>query len=58
MEREYAVKVMNGSTPDVVKEIEREVKILKSFKHPNIMPLLGFTRQQPEYHSNEVIIIL
>lgn len=49
MEREYAVKVMNGSTPDVVKEIEREVKILKSFKHPNIMPLLGFTRQQPEY---------
>ena len=37
---------MNGSTPDVVKEIEREVKILKALKHPNIMPVLGFSRQE------------
>ena len=42
-EREFAVKTMNGSSPSVVKEIEREVKLLK---HPNIMPALGFTKQQ------------
>lgn len=48
-EKEYAVKVMNGSSPEVVKEIEREVKILKALKHPNIMPVLGFTRQAQEY---------
>lgn len=48
-EKEYAVKVMNGSTPEIVKEIEREVKILRALKHPNILPALGFTRQSQEY---------
>ena len=48
-EQEYAVKVMNGSTPEIVKEIEREVKILRAFKHPNIMPALGFSKQSQEY---------
>lgn len=48
-EKEYAVKVMNGSTPDIVKEIEREVKILRALKHPNIMPVLGFSRQAQEW---------
>ena len=46
IEREFAVKTMNGSSPSVVKEIEREVKLLKLLKHPNIMPALGFTKQQ------------
>ena len=45
-EREFAVKTMNGSSPSVVKEIEREVKLLKLLKHPNIMPALGFTKKQ------------
>ena len=31
-EREFAVKVMNGSSPSVVKEIEREIKLLKMLK--------------------------
>ena len=40
-EREFAVKVMNGSSPSVVKEI----KLLKMLKHPNIMPLLGVSKR-------------
>ena len=28
--RNYAVKVMNGSSPDAVREIEREVKLLRA----------------------------
>lgn len=44
-EREFAVKVMNGSSPSVVKEIEREIKLLKMLKHPNIMPLLGVSKR-------------
>lgn len=44
-EREFAVKVMNGSSPATVKEIEREIKLLKMLKHPNIMPLLGMSKK-------------
>ncbi|KAK8824449.1 hypothetical protein WA577_006846, partial [Blastocystis sp. JDR] len=47
-EREFAVKVMNGSSPSVVKEIEREIKLLKMLKHPNIMPLLGVSKRTDE----------
>lgn len=39
--KEYALKVMNASSPDVTKEIERELKLLKMLRHPNIMPELG-----------------
>ena len=46
--RNYAVKVMNGSSPDAVREFEREVKLLRALKHPNIMPALGFSKQQNE----------
>ena len=46
--RNYAVKVMNGSSPDAVREIEREVKLLRALKHPNIMPALGFSKQPNE----------
>lgn len=46
--QEYAVKVMNGSSPDAIREIEREVKLLRALKHPNIMPALGFSKQQNE----------
>lgn len=50
--REYAVKVMNVSSPDATKEIERELKLLKMLKHPNIMPALGYGKQHQEYkHS-------
>ena len=46
--REYAMKVMNANNPDTIKEIERELKLLKMLKHPNIMPSLGYGKQHQE----------
>jgi serine/threonine protein kinase len=54
--REFAVKVMNGSSPDVIKEIEKEVKVLRSLNHPNILPFLGYSKQQPEYFNDWSLI--
>lgn len=54
--REFAVKVMNGSSPSVVKEIEREIKLLKMLKHPNIMPLLGVSKKAESDEGEEVRI--
>ena len=45
---EYALKVMNASSPDITREIEREIKLLKMLKHPNIMPAIGMGKKQPE----------
>lgn len=42
------MKVMRGSDAAAVREIEREVKLLRALKHPNILPALGFTKAQPE----------
>ena len=53
--REYALKVMNASTPDTVKEIERELKMLK---HPNIMPSLGYGQQHQEFGYLTVTYLL
>ena len=38
--REYALKVMNASTPDTVKEIERELKLLKIIWQNSMSALL------------------
>ena len=56
--REYALKVMNASTPDTVKEIERELKLLKMLKHPNIMPSLGYGKQHQEFGYLTVTYLL
>lgn len=45
----FAVKVMNGSSAEAIRSIEHEVKVLKMVKHPNIMPLLGFSKQRKEW---------
>ena len=51
--KEYALKVMNASSPDVTKEIERELKLLKMLRHPNIMPELGVGKQRQESGCEE-----
>ncbi|KAK8793512.1 hypothetical protein WA158_004871 [Blastocystis sp. Blastoise] len=51
----FALKKMIGSNQETIRDIEKEIKVLKDCKHPNILPLIDCDKQVnqdgiPEYY--------
>lgn len=57
-EKQYALKKMYASTKEQINDCENEIKLMKSFKHVNLLPLIYYEQKQIEYGKFEFNLLL